>query len=39
MEERLKYHELLTDACNCTVEDRAEKWKVNGSLMYGRYKN
>lgn len=39
VEERLKCHKLLGHACNCTVEGRAEKWKVNGNLMYGRYRN
>lgn len=33
MEERLKYLELLIDACNGTVEVRAEKWEVNSNLI------
>lgn len=39
MEERHKYHGLLIDACNGTAEGRAEKWKANEDLMYGRYRN
>lgn len=39
MEERHKYHGLLIDAYNGTAEGRAEKWKANEDLMYGRYRN